>query len=170
LADAQGRSLAHRGRSIPQDDKGIEVATTRPETMLGDVAIAVHPKDERYAHLVGKSVLLPPLLARAIPIVADESVDREFGTGAVKVTPAHDANDYEIALRHELSMPSVLDLDARISGADVPVGRYEGMSREDARASIIADLRTQNLLVEEKPYRYAISISDRTGEVIEPLL
>jgi valyl-tRNA synthetase len=159
------------GPSIPQDDKaGIEIATTRPETMLGDVAIAVNPKDKRYAGLVGKSVLVPPLLERAIPIVADESVDPEFGTGAVKVTPAHDATDYEIGLRHNLPMPSVLDLDARISGADVAVGRYEGMSRDDARAAIVADLRAQKLLIEEKPYRYAIAISDRTGEVVEPLL
>ncbi|HET9392895.1 MAG TPA: valine--tRNA ligase [Candidatus Rubrimentiphilum sp.] len=166
---AQGRSIPHDDNG-PHHDNGIEVATTRPETMLGDVAIAVHPKDGRYAHLVGKSVLVPPLLERSIPILADESVDPEFGTGAVKVTPAHDATDYEIGLRHDLPMPAVLDLDARISGADVPVGRYEGMSREEARAAIVADLRAKKLLIEEKPYRYAIAISDRTGEVIEPLL
>ena len=149
---------------------GIEVATTRPETMLGDVAIAVHPDDKRYRDVIGKSVLVPPLLQRKIPIIADESVDPEFGTGAVKVTPAHDATDYEIGVRHDLPMPSVLDLEARITGAEIPVGRYEGMTREDGRAAIVAALRAQGLLLEEKPYRYAISISERTGEVIEPLL
>ncbi len=154
-----------------RDDKnGIEIATTRPETMLADVAIAVHPKDKRYRDFVGKSVLVPPLLERAIPIIPDESVDPEFGTGAVKVTPAHDATDYEIGLRHELPMPSVLGLDARITAAEIAVGKYEGMDRGDARTAIVADLRAQNLLIEEKSYRYAIAISDRTGEVIEPLL
>jgi valyl-tRNA synthetase len=148
---------------------GIDVATTRPETMLGDVAIAVHPQDERYKALVGREVYAPPL-GRVIPVVADESVDPEFGTGAVKVTPAHDATDYEIGLRHDLPMPSVLDLDARITGAETAVGRYAGMTREEARAAIIGDLRASGHLMEEKPYRYAIAISERTGEVIEPLL
>jgi len=170
FAAAQGRSLSLRGHSIPHDDKGIEIATTRPETMLGDMAIAVNPKDKRYRDLVGKSVLVPPLLERAIPIIVDESVDPEFGTGAVKVTPAHDATDYEIGLRHELPMPSVLDLDARVTAAEIAVGKYAGMTREEARAAIVADLRAQKLLIEEKPYRYAIAISDRTGEVVEPLL
>jgi valyl-tRNA synthetase len=149
---------------------GIEVATTRPETMLGDVAIAVHPDDERYKHLIGKTVLLPPLLQREIPIIADESVESEFGTGAVKVTPAHDPTDYEIGLRHNLEMPSILDLDARVSGAEREVGKYDGMDRYEARKAILADLRKHGLLIEEKPYRHAVSISDRTGEVIEPLL
>ncbi len=152
------------------DTQGIEVATTRPETMLGDVAIAVHPKDKRYTHLIGKSVSLPPLLKRQISIIADESVDPDFGTGAVKVTPAHDATDYEIGLRHELPMPSVLDLDARISGAEIDVGKYEGMGCKQARAAIVEDLRAQKRLIEAKPYRYAIATSERTGEVIEPLL
>jgi len=151
-------------------DNFIVVATTRPETMLGDVAIAVHPDDKRYRELIGNSVLVPPLLDRQIPVIADASVDPEFGTGAVKVTPAHDATDYEIGLRHELPMPSVLDLDARITAADIGVGKYAGMDRKTARAAIVADLRDQKLLVEEKPYRYAIAISERTGEVIEPLL
>ncbi len=149
---------------------GIEVATTRPETMLGDVAIAVHPDDARYKHLIGKTVLLPPLLEREIPIVADAAVDHEFGTGAVKVTPAHDATDYEIGGRHDLPMPSVLDLDACITAADVAVGKYEGLDRYEARKQIIADLRALELLVEEQPYRHAVAVSERTGEVIEPLL
>jgi valyl-tRNA synthetase len=148
---------------------GIDVATTRPETMLGDVAIAVHPQDERYKNLVGREVYAPPL-GRVIPIVADDSVDPEFGTGAVKVTPAHDAADYEIGERHGLAAPSVLDLHGRISGAEVDAGRYAGMTREEARVAIVGDLRRSGHLLEEKPYRYAISISERTGEVIEPLL
>ena len=156
--------------AAPEELPGIEVATTRPETMLGDVAIAVHPDDKRYKHLVGKSVLVPPLLQRKIPVIADESVDPEFGTGAVKVTPAHDPTDYEIGLRHGLPMPSILDLDANISGNEIAVGPYEGLSREKARAEILAALRSQGLLVEEKPYRYAIAISERTGAVVEPLL
>jgi valyl-tRNA synthetase len=148
----------------------IEVATTRPETMLGDVAIAVHPDDDRYKDLIGKSVLVPPLLERAIPIIADESVELQFGTGAVKVTPAHDPTDYEIGLRHNLEMPSVLDLQARVTGAEIAVGKYNGMDRYQARKAILADLRELGLLVEEKPYRHAVAISERTGEVIEPLL
>jgi valyl-tRNA synthetase len=159
-----------QGGSIPHHDGGIEVATTRPETMLGDVAIAVHPADERYKNAIGKTVLLPPLLEREIPIIADEAVDFEFGTGAVKVTPAHDPTDYEIGLRHKLEMPSVLDLDSRISGEDVDVGKYAGLDRFDARKQIIEDLRAGGLLVEEQPYRHAIALSSRSGEVIEPLL
>ncbi len=152
------------------DAAGITVATTRPETMLGDVAIAVHPDDRRYKDLIGKTVLLPPLLERAIPIIADESVESEFGTGAVKVTPAHDPTDYEIGLRHQLEMPSVLDLDARVTGAEIGVGKYDGMDRFAARKAILADLAELGLLVEEKPHRHAVAISHRTDEVIEPLL
>jgi valyl-tRNA synthetase len=151
-------------------DGGIVVATTRPETILGDVAIAVHPDDERYAALIGKTVLVPPLLSRSIPIVADTSVDRGFGTGAVKVTPAHDATDYEIGLRHDLPMPAIIDLDARITGDDIDVGPYAGLDRFEARARIVDDLRAKGLLVSEDPYRHAISVSERSGDVIEPLL
>lgn len=149
---------------------GIEIATTRPETMLADVAIAVHPGDARYTHLIGKSVLVPPLLERAIPILADEAVEMEFGTGAVKVTPAHDVTDYEIGLRHGLPMPTVLDLDARVRSTEVPVGRYAGMDRYEARAAIVKDLRALGLLVEERAYRHALAVSERTGEAVEPLL
>lgn len=138
--------------------------------MLGDVAIAVHPSDKRYQHVIGKTVLVPPLLERSIPIIADESVDPQFGTGAVKVTPAHDATDYEIGQRHNLQAPSVLDLDARITDAEIAVGQYAGMTREEARKAVLADLRARDLLIEEQPYRYAIALSDRTGAVIEPML
>lgn len=150
--------------------QGITVATTRPETMFGDVAIAVAPQDERYRLLIGKSVLLPPLLERSIPIIADSVVDREFGTGAVKVTPAHDPTDAEIGERNGLPAPSIMNLDGTISGADVSVGPYEGLDRLEARKRIVASLRESGLLVSEEPYRHAIAVSERTGEVIEPLL
>jgi valyl-tRNA synthetase len=155
-----------------QDDSnaGVTVATTRPETMLGDVAIAVHPDDDRYRHLVGKNVMLPPLLERAIPVIADAAVDAAFGTGAVKVTPAHDPTDYEIGLRHELPMPSIFDFQARVTGKDVAVGPYDGLDRFDARDRIVADVKTRGLLVKEEPYHHAISVSERTGDVIEPML
>jgi valyl-tRNA synthetase len=149
---------------------GIEVATTRPETMLGDVAIAVHPNDPRYAGLVGRSVWLPPLLERTIPIVADGAVDPEFGTGAVKVTPAHDPTDYDIGLRHSLPTPSVIGFDALITGADVNVGPYAGLDRFAARAQIVEDLREQGSLVAAEPHRHTIAISERSGDIVEPLL
>ncbi|HTU70950.1 MAG TPA: valine--tRNA ligase [Candidatus Baltobacteraceae bacterium] len=147
----------------------LEIATTRPETMLGDVAVAVHPSDERYRDLIGASVVLP-LIGREIPVIADEAVDRSFGTGAVKVTPAHDATDYEIGLRHRLPMPTIMDEDARISDAEIAVGPYAGLDRYEARARIIEDLRASGNLIKEEPYRHAVAISERSGEVIEPLL
>ena len=147
----------------------IVIATTRPETMLGDVAVAVHPDDERYAPLVGKHVRLP-LVDREIPIVADGAVDRSFGTGAVKVTPAHDATDYEIGLRHGLPMPTIMDLDARISDAEIGVGPYAGLDRYEARKRIVDDLRAAGLLIKEEPHHHAVAVSERSGEVIEPLL
>jgi valyl-tRNA synthetase len=149
---------------------GVTVATTRPETMLGDVAIAVHPDDERYVHLVGKSVWLPPLMTQRIPIVADDAVERTFGTGAVKVTPAHDATDYEIGLRRELEMPTIMDVDARITAEERDVGRYAGLDRYDARKAIVDDLRARELLVKEEPYRHSVAVSERSGDVIEPML
>ena len=153
----------------PKDGAGIEVATTRPETMLGDVAIAVHPEG-KHAHLIGRKVWLPPLFAYEIPIIGDSAVDPEFGTGAVKVTPAHDPTDYEIGQRHELDMPSILDLSARVTGVERNVGPYEGLDRYEARKRIVADLRDAGLLVKEEPYRHAVSVSERSGDVIEPLL
>ena len=147
----------------------IEIATTRPETMLGDVAIAVHPDDERYASLVGKTVILP-LVEREIPIIADAIVERGFGTGAVKVTPAHDPTDYEIGLRHQLPMPTILDQEARISDAEIGVGAYAGLDRYEARERIVADLRRSGALIKEEPYRHSVATSERSGEVIEPLL
>ncbi len=155
---------------VGENAGGIEIATTRPETILADTAIAVHPLDERYRALVGKRVLVPPMFARSIPIIADAAVDADFGTGAVKVTPAHDATDYDIGLRHGLEMPSVLDLHARISSDEVDVGRYDGMDRFEARTAIVDDLRAGGNLVEEQPYRHAVALSERSHDVIEPLL
>ncbi len=145
---------------------GIVVATTRPETMLGDVAIAVHPEDERYAALVGRNVILP-LIERPIPIIADASVKREFGTGAVKVTPAHDPNDYEIGRRHDLAMPTVIDADGRMTG---DVGAYAGLERFEARAAIVRDLAVRGALERIKAHPHQVPVSSRSGAVIEPLL
>lgn len=145
----------------------ITVATTRPETMLGDVAIMVHPDDERYARVIGKTVTLP-LVGRLIPIIADDYVDREFGTGAVKVTPAHDFNDYAVGQRHTLEMISVLTLDARI--ADTAPEAYRGLDRYEARKKIVADLDAQGLLAGVKPHKLMVPRGDRTNSVIEPML
>jgi valyl-tRNA synthetase len=151
----------------PGDGFGITVATTRPETMLGDVAVAVNPKDPRYANLVGKQVRLP-LAGRAIPIIADEYVDPLFGTGAVKITPGHDFNDAAVGQRHDLAPISILTLDARIND-DAPA-KYRGLERFEARKQIVLDLKKENLLISEKPYRLRVPRSGRTGVIVEPML
>ena len=143
------------------------VATTRPETMLGDVAVAVHPEDERYAHLVGKRLKLP-LTEREIPIIADTYVEREFGTGCVKITPAHDFNDYAIGQRHNLAPINIFTDDARIN--DSAPEKYRGQDRYVARKSVLADLEAAGLLVEEKKHKLQVPRGDRTGQVIEPYL
>ncbi|HEX7112833.1 MAG TPA: valine--tRNA ligase, partial [Mizugakiibacter sp.] len=143
------------------------VATTRPETMLGDVAVMVHPQDERYAHLVGKRVRLP-LADREIPIIADDYVDRDFGTGVVKVTPAHDFNDYAVGQRHPLPLLNIFTDDARIN--DAAPAKYRGLDRYEARKAILADLAAAGLLVEEKKHKLMVPRGDRTGQVIEPYL
>ena len=145
----------------------ITVATTRPETMLGDVAVAVDPTDERYQHLVGKMLRLP-LVNREIPIIADSYVDKEFGTGCVKITPAHDFNDYAMGQRHQLEMISVLTLDAKIN-ENAPAA-YQGMDRFVARKQIIADLDALGLLESVKPHKLMVPRGDRTNVVIEPML
>ncbi|GGC80052.1 valine--tRNA ligase [Undibacterium terreum] len=145
----------------------ITVATTRPETMLGDVAVAVDPTDERYAHLVGKMLKLP-LSDREIPIIKDEYVDKEFGTGCVKITPAHDFNDYAIGQRHNLEKISILTLDAKISD-QAPV-KYQGLDRFVARKQIVADLDALGLLEQVKPHKLQVPRGDRTGVVLEPML
>lgn len=143
------------------------VATTRPETMLGDVAVMVHPEDERYKHLIGKKVKLP-LVNREIPIIADDYVDVEFGTGVVKVTPAHDFNDYQVGQRHQLPLINILTLDAKIN--DAAPTQYQGLDRFDARKQIVADLDAQNFLEKVEPHKLKVPRGDRTKTVIEPML
>jgi len=145
----------------------VVVATTRPETMLGDVAVAVHPEDERYRHLIGKMLKLP-LTDREIPVIADEYVDREFGTGCVKITPAHDFNDYQIGQRHRIAPLTIFTLDARVN-ENAPQA-YQGLDRFAARKQVVADLEQIGLLVEIKPHKLSLPISQRSEAVIEPML
>jgi valyl-tRNA synthetase len=151
----------------PGEGFDITVATVRPETMLGDVALAVHPEDKRYAKLVGRKVALP-LTGRSIPVIADDYVDPEFGTGALKITPGHDFNDYQVGRRHGLEPISVMTLDARMN--DQAPAKYRGLERFQARKQILQDLRQQNLLVSEKPYRLRVPRSGRTEAIVEPML
>jgi valyl-tRNA synthetase len=147
--------------------QGLVVATTRPETLLGDVAVMVHPEDERYSALVGQQVKLP-LCGRSIPVIADDYVDKAFGTGVVKVTPAHDTNDYQVGQRHKLDMICVLNLDATING-NAPE-QYRGLDRFVARKALVADLEAAGALVEVKKHKLMVPRCARTGQVIEPML
>lgn len=147
-------------------DEFLQVATTRPETMLGDVALAVHPSDSRYSHLHGKMVVLP-LVNREIPVVADEYVDMGFGTGVVKITPAHDPNDFEVGRRHSLPMPAILTQDAHINENG---GKYAGLSREKARKAIVADLEAGEYLVKKEPHLHNVGTCYRCGTTIEPMI
>ena len=149
---------------IEDSDEEFIIATTRPETMLGDSGVAVHPDDERYAHLVGKNAILP-LVGRKLPIVADDYVELGFGTGAVKMTPCHDPNDYEVGLRHNLEQILVIDEDAKIING----GKYNGMDRYEARKAIVADLEEQGYLVKVEPYNHNVGCCYRCGTVVEPL-
>ena len=187
--DADGNETLRETRDY------LVVATTRPETLLGDAAVMVHPEDARYAHLVGKKVKLP-LVERELPVIADEYVDREFGTGVVKVTPAHDFNDYQVGQRHDLPLYNILDDAARIiddtswterlkrqasatairsglidtaTDARIP-SKYQGLDRYEARKVVLADLEDLGLLVETKPHKLQVPRGDRTGQVIEPYL
>ena len=159
LADANGQPLADGGC--------LTVATTRPETLLGDVAVMVHPEDARYQHLIGQQVTLP-LCGRSIPVIADDYVDMAFGTGVVKVTPAHDTNDYAVGQRHGLPIIGVLTLDAAIN--DNAPEKYRGLDRFVARKSVVADLEAQGFLVEVKKHKLMVPRCARTGQVIEPML
>jgi valyl-tRNA synthetase len=145
----------------------LTVATTRPETLLGDVAVAVNPEDERYAHLIGKQVQLP-LCERTIPVIADTYVDKEFGTGCVKITPAHDFNDWQVGHRHGLTPISIFTLDARIN--EHGPEKYRGLDRYEARKAIVADLEAAGWLVSTKPHKLMVPRGDRTNSVIEPML
>ncbi len=155
-----------REDGTPDPDAWISVATTRPETLLGDTAVAVHPEDERYRDLVGRHALLP-FLDRRLPIVADDAVDRAFGTGAVKITPAHDPNDYELGKRHDLSAITILDEQARINDAG---GEFVGMDRYAARQEIVERLRTSGDLEAEAPHPMVVGHCERCGTVVEPRL
>ena len=162
--------------------EAVIVATTRPETLLGDVAVAVNPEDERYTHLIGKELILP-LTGRTIPVIADEYVEKDFGTGCVKITPAHDFNDYEVGKRHDTRLVNVFDLEAKVlanaevfnfkgeaqQGFALPE-KYAGLDRFAARKQMVADLQEQGLLVEIKPHTLMTPKGDRTGSVIEPML
>ncbi len=166
-ADVEGELVSFRYGSLDDAQPHIVVATTRVETMLGDTAIAVHPDDGRYRDMVGTTVP-HPFVDRQIRIVADKHVDPEFGTGAVKVTPAHDPNDFEIGLRHQLPMPSILDAKARITGTGT---EFDGMDRFDARVAVRKALAAQGRIVAEKrPYLHSVGHSERSGEIIEPRL
>ncbi|WP_294747820.1 valine--tRNA ligase [uncultured Exiguobacterium sp.] len=144
----------------------VELATTRPETMLGDTAIAVNPKDERYAHLVGKTITLP-IVGREIPIVADDYVDMEFGTGVVKITPAHDPNDFEVGNRHELPRVLVMNEDGTMNEN---AGKYEGMDRFECRKQIVEDLKAEGVLIKIEPHLHSVGHSERSDAIVEPYL
>jgi valyl-tRNA synthetase len=152
---------------VIDSDESLVVATTRPETMLGDVAVAVHPDDERYQHLIGKLLKLP-LTDREIPVIADDYVDKDFGTGCVKITPAHDFNDYAIGQRHKLAPITIFTLDAKVNNNGA--AKYRGLDRYDARKQMLADLEVTGLLVETKPHKLQVPVSDRSDAVIEPML
>jgi valyl-tRNA synthetase len=160
-------SLWHIAYPLSDGSGALTVATTRPETLLGDVAVMVHPEDERYSHLIGQTVRLP-LCDREIPVIADGYVDRAFGTGVVKVTPAHDANDYAVGQRHSLPIIGVLALDATIN--DNAPEKYRGLDRFVARKAVVADLEAAGLLVEVKKHKLMVPRCARTGQVIEPML
>jgi valyl-tRNA synthetase len=157
-------NLWHIRYPLVDFDESLVVATTRPETMLGDTAVAVHPADERYKHLVGKKALLP-LMNREIPIIADEMVDREFGTGAVKITPAHDPNDFEVGKRHKLAEINVMTDDAHINSNG---GAYAGLDRFDARKKIVEDLNTQGLLIKTTAHNVPLGLCERCKAIVEP--
>ncbi|MDR0222930.1 MAG: valine--tRNA ligase [Oscillospiraceae bacterium] len=149
---------------IGEENIAVRVATTRPETMLGDAAVAVHPNDKRYARLIGKKVLLP-LMNREIPIIADEYVDMEFGTGAVKITPAHDPNDFEVGIRHNLPLINVMDDGGCINQNG---GKYVGLERYEARKAVVRDLEQLGLLVKTEPHKHNVGGCQRCGTVVEP--
>ncbi|MEX3943712.1 valine--tRNA ligase [Paraburkholderia sp. BR10937] len=167
VSEEENGNLWHLRYPLTDGSGHLTVATTRPETMLGDTAVMVHPEDERYAHLIGKTVKLP-LADREIPIIADEYVDRAFGTGVVKVTPAHDFNDYQVGLRHGLPMIEILTLDAKVN--DNAPAKYRGLDRFEARKQVVADFEALGLLDSVQPHKLMVPRGDRTGVVIEPML
>ena len=151
---------------VGEEGKYVEIATTRPETLLGDTAVAVNPEDERYKHLIGKMLKLP-LTDREIPVIADEYVDKEFGTGCVKITPAHDPNDFEVGKRHNLEEINIMNDDATINELG---GKYAGMDRYEARKAMVEDLKAQGLLVKVVPHSHSVGTHDRCGTTVEPMI
>lgn len=167
ISEEEQGHLWHFNYPLAGGEGHLTVATTRPETMLGDTAVAVHPEDERYAHLIGRMVRLP-LCDREIPVIADEYVDREFGTGCLKITPAHDFNDYEVGRRHGLAMINIFDDNAAIS--DAAPTAYRGLDRLEARQKVVADLEALGLLDKVEDHTLKVPRGDRSGVVIEPYL
>ncbi|WP_272966594.1 valine--tRNA ligase, partial [Alteromonas australica] len=167
LNEEEDGHMWHMRYPLADGSGELVVATTRPETMLGDTAVAVHPDDERYQGFIGKEIKLP-ITGRLIPVIADDYVDQEFGTGCVKITPAHDFNDYDMGKRHNLPMINILTDDAKIND-DAPEA-YRGLDRFDARKQIVADLDAQGSLVKIEPHKLKVPRGDRTGAVIEPYL
>jgi len=167
ISEEENGHLWHFRYPLTDGTGHLEVATTRPETMLGDTAVAVHPEDDRYKSLIGKTITLP-LVGREIPIIADDYVDPEFGTGCVKITPAHDFNDYEMGKRHSLPMINILTIDAAIN--DNAPEAYRGLDRFEARKKVVADLDTQGLLVKIDDHKLKVPRGDRSGVIVEPYL
>jgi valyl-tRNA synthetase len=167
ISEEEQGNLWHMRYPLTDGSGHLVVATTRPETMLGDQAVAVHPDDERYQHLIGKTITLP-LVGREIPIIADDYVDLEFGTGCVKITPAHDFNDYDMGKRHNLPMLNIFTIDAAIN--DEAPEKYQGLDRYEARKQIIADLEELSLMEDIKPHTLMVPRGDRSHAVIEPFL
>jgi len=163
--EVQGH-LYHLAYPLKDGSGHITVATTRPETMLGDTAVAVHPKDERYKDMIGKMLVLP-IVGREIPVIADEYVDKEFGSGAVKITPAHDPNDFEVGLRHNLPQITVMDETGTMNDQ---AGKYEGLDRSECRKQIVQDLKEQGVLIRIEDHVHQVGHSERTGAVVEPYL
>lgn len=151
---------------VGEEGRFVEIATTRPETLLGDTAVAVNPEDERYKDIVGKMLKLP-LTDREIPVIADEYVDKDFGTGCVKITPAHDPNDFEVGKRHNLEEINIMNDDATINKLG---GKYAGMDRYEARKAMVADLDALGLLVKVVPHKHMVGTHDRCKTTVEPLV
>lgn len=156
----------HMRYPLKDEDGFIEIATTRPETMLGDTAVAVHPEDDRYNHLIGKKVILP-IVGREIEIIGDDYVDMEFGSGAVKITPAHDPNDFEIGNRHNLERVLVMDEGGQMNKN---AGKYEGMDRFECRKQLVKDLQEEGVLFHIEEHMHSVGHSERSGAVVEPYL
>ncbi len=167
ISEEENGHMWHMRYPISGEEGFLTVATTRPETMLGDSAVAVHPEDSRYTHLIGKHIELP-LTGRTIPIIADDYVDPEFGSGCVKITPAHDFNDYEVGKRHDLELINIFTIEARIN--EQAPQQYQGMDRYDARKAVVKDLDQLGLLEKVVDHKLMVPRGDRTQSVIEPYL